>query len=89
MYVDILGKRLPNRLGNDIFLIGVGSNADGKPFKSVNPYVWQDNNDSNGSYGICRYVADRTCNADDGKSPTAYVLAHDKLPDLKAMGYPK
>jgi len=85
LFFDVNGAKPPNRVGKDIFPIGIGSNND--TIKTVNPYYVQD--DSNGDYGMCYYRNNIQCSADDGKSPTAYVLTHDALPDLVKMGYPK
>lgn len=81
--IDINGPKPPNRHGKDIFVVSIW----GPNHKSINPYAvcgygWT------GVGHICAEQVGYTCNADDGHSPAAYVLEHDKLPDLKAMGYP-
>lgn len=77
---DINGPKRPNRVGKDQFVASLYS----PNHKTFNPYYYS----SYGSgYGVCR-ENDEVCNADDGKSPLAYVLKHDKLPNLKTLGYP-
>ncbi|MDR1167301.1 MAG: type II secretion system GspH family protein [Heliobacteriaceae bacterium] len=85
IFIDINGVKAPNRVGKDIFPVGIGSN--GSSSKGVNPYFVQDS--SSDHHGMCAYRSGNECSPDDGKSPTAYVLLHDKLPDLQSMGYPK
>ncbi|MDR1327707.1 MAG: type II secretion system GspH family protein [Heliobacteriaceae bacterium] len=85
IFFDVNGPKAPNRVGKDIFPIGIGSYRS--PAKGVNPYYTEDNSGNN--WGLCRYRNGEECSPDDGKSPTAYVIAHDKLPDLVKMGYPK
>lgn len=77
-YIDINGKTKPNRVGIDVFPIGIGSH--GSKSKTVNPYHVEDSDSSN---GLCAYRNGNECSVDDGKSPTAYVLVHEKLPKLK------
>lgn len=77
-FIDINGKSKPNRVGIDIFPIGIGSHNSKS--KTANPYYVEDS-DSSG-LGLCYYRNGNECDADDGKSPTAYVLTHDKLPKL-------
>lgn len=81
---DINGAKMPNRVGKDQFSTSLYSS--GNYYMSLNPYVSY--NAAGGWLGICYISSSGACNADDGHSPTAYVLAHDKLPDFKAMGYP-
>jgi len=80
---DINGAKNPNRVGKDQFVASLSNNQS----KTFNPYYsltfWPGVPMVN---GLCNAAA-TTCEA-DGHSPLAYVLAHDKLPDLKAMGYP-
>lgn len=77
-FIDINGKSKPNRVGVDVFPIGIGSH--GSRYKTVNPYYVEDS-DSSG-LGLCYYRNGNECSPDDGRSPTAYVLTHDKLPPL-------
>lgn len=81
---DINGAKGPNRVGKDQFITNLANNQN----KTFNPYFgftfWSGSKLVN---GVCNTVAN-TCTPDDGHSPMAYVLTHDKLPDLKAMGYP-
>jgi hypothetical protein len=81
LYVDTNGPKPPNRVGKDVFPMGIGSNYSFS--KGFNPYYTEDQSWNN--YGLCFYRNGNECSPDDGKSPTAYVLAHDKLPDLKAI----
>lgn len=80
---DINGAKGPNRVGKDQFVASLSN----KQSKTFNPYYsltfWPGVTRVN---GLCNAAA-TTCEADE-HSPLAYVLAHDKLPDLKAMGYP-
>jgi type II secretory pathway pseudopilin PulG len=78
---DINGPKGPNRFGKDQF---AGSLYDNYR-KSINPYYYAT---WGGGIGVCDTSWSSTCNADDGYSPLAYILKHDKLPDLKAMGFP-
>ena len=81
---DINGVKPPNRVGKDQFATSLYSYNN--YYKSLNPYVSYAG--AAGYLGICYISASGPCNSDDGHSPTAYVLANDKLPDFKAMGYP-
>lgn len=81
--IDINGPQKPNRIGKDIFLASFWT-ANHKTF---NPFPTNGYR-SPSSYGVCGDTSTNVCSADDGHSLTAYVLAHNKLPDLKAMGYP-
>jgi hypothetical protein len=81
LFIDVNASKPPNRVGKDIFPIGIGSLNN--PIKTTNPYYVQD--DASENYGMCIYRNGTECSPDDGKSPTAYILAHDKLPDLKAI----
>lgn len=75
IFFDINGKKKPNQVGKDIFPMGVGSYNSKS--KTVNPYYVEDNTVDN--YGLCHYRDGNECSADDGKSPTAYILKHDKV----------
>lgn len=79
IFVDINGKKSPNRVGADIFPMGIGS--FNSKSKTLNPYYVEDNCNF-GAYGLCHYRNGNECSPDDGKSPTAYVLAHNKLAPL-------
>jgi prepilin-type N-terminal cleavage/methylation domain-containing protein len=85
MWMDINGSKGPNRIAKDQFPIGFGR-WDSTGY-GVIPYytecTW-----IGSSEGVCSYNCPSPCNPDDGKSPTAYVLKHSKLPDLTTMGYP-
>lgn len=82
LFIDVNGKKPPNRVGKDTFPIGLGSYNNPK-YKDVNPYFNEDNNSYAGI--LCNITNGTACTPDDGKSPTAYVLMHNKLPDLKAI----
>jgi len=74
--VDVNGSKPPNRVGKDTFYMGLTG-------KGLTPYfIYQ-----NGGYegGQCNSYSTSSCNPDDGYSPTAYVLTHDKLPDTNAL----
>lgn len=85
MWMDINGNKPPNRVGKDQFPIGFSRGWNGK--YGIIPYFtecsW-----IGSSAGVCSEQCPNPCNPDDGKSPTAYVLTHNKLPDLTALGYP-
>lgn len=79
---DINGVKEPNRIGKDQFPMSLYSDNH----KTFNPYYYA----TYGSgYGVCADQSGTICKADDGHSPMAYVLMNNKLPDLKAMGYPE
>lgn len=79
---DINGVKGPNRIGKDQFTADLYNDLT----KTITPYYRASSYQSSDSFAPC--AADNNCNADDGNSPLAYVLVHNKLPDLKAMGYP-
>lgn len=85
MWMDINGKKPPNRVAKDQFPIGF----DHWTTYSLTPYLTYDTGDGGPVIGLCHQNRPDPCNPDDGRSPTAYVLVHSKLPDLEAMGYPK
>jgi hypothetical protein len=84
IWMDINGKKGPNRVGKDQFPFGVGRTAG---HYSISPY-YAECTYIGSNYGLCSQNCPGNCNPDDGKSPTAYVLKHNALPDLTAMGYP-
>ena len=91
--VDVNGKKLPNRVGQDIFPLLVGSNAN---FNYSNKHNYDNPNDIifyplgsnyNAFDGLCMLARGSQCNPlntnpnkDSGASPTAYVLMTKKLP---------
>ena len=81
--IDINGPQKPNRIAKDIFLASFWT----PNHKTFSPFPTNGYR-SPSTYGVCGDTASNKCSADDGHSLTAYVLAHNKLPDLKAMGYP-
>lgn len=78
---DINGVKKPNRFGKDQFAMSLYT----PNHKSTNPYYYRQWGPLG---GVCSEDGGTVCSSDDGKSPLAYVLKYDKLPDLKAMGYP-
>ena len=81
--IDINGPKKPNRIGKDIFIASIWT----PNHKTFSPYS-MNGYGSASAYGVCGDTATNICNPDDGKSPTAYVLKYDKLPNFKSMGYP-
>jgi len=81
---DINGAKKPNRMGKDVFAMSLYT----PNYKTANPYNINGGAGWNPFYGVCVDTATVQCNPDDGASPLAYVLKYDKLPDLKAMGFP-
>ena len=84
--IDINGIKKPNRHGKDLFIASLGSPRH----KTLSPYAIDPYFGGTASPGGACPDNSPTivCNPDDGKSPTAYVLSHDKLPDLIKLGYP-
>lgn len=78
--IDVNGKKPPNRMGKDTFPMGLASYNLKSEFSRVNPYFV-----INSPAGLCLLTHTDDCNPDDGLSPTAYVLTHDKLPDTNAL----
>jgi len=74
--VDVNGKKRPNRIGKDTFFIGLIG-------KGLTPYFGYEYGGYEG--GQCNSYNNSSCNPNDGLSPTAYVLTHDKLPNTKAL----
>ena len=93
--VDVNGKKLPNRVGQDIFPLLIGAYANfvyagvtsGNSNKNKDVIFYPLGNDYNAFRGLCRYYYSGGCNPlntdptkDNGASPTAYVLMTKKLP---------
>ena len=82
IFIDTNGKQKPNRVGIDIFPIGIGSHNN--KIKTVNPYFVEDS--SSYGQGLCYYRNNSVCNPDvctkTSCSPTAYVLKNGKLPPI-------
>ena len=93
--VDVNGKKLPNRVGQDIFPLVIGADANfiyagvtsGNSNKNKDVIFYPFGNDYNAFRGLCRYYYSGGCNPlntdptkDNGASPTAYVLMTKKLP---------
>lgn len=80
---DINNSAPPNRVGKDQFML-VTDRKSLVPFYYNYFGAWTNIPEI---VGLCNQATSGSCQA-DGHSPLAYVLANDKLPDLKAMGYP-
>ena len=84
IFIDINGKQKPNRVGFDVFPIGIGSYNN--KIKTVNPYYVEDHLSNSLALGLCTYRDNSECNPDEctqtSCSPTAYVLKHSKLPPI-------
>jgi len=80
---DINGAKKPNRYGKDQFAMSLYTYN----YPSTNPYFFGTWSWGARWGGSCS-ESQTSCNPDDGKSPLAYVLKHDKLPNMKSMGYP-
>ena len=93
--VDVNGKKLPNRVGQDIFPLLIGADANfvyagvtsGNSNKNKDVIFYPLGSDYNAFRGLCRYYYSGGCNPlntdptkDNGASPTAYVLMTKKLP---------
>jgi len=93
--VDVNGKKLPNRVGQDIFPLLIGADANfvnagvtsGNSNKNKDVIFYPLGSDYNAFRGLCRYYYSGGCNPlntdptkEHGASPTAYVLMTKKLP---------
>ena len=93
--VDVNGKKLPNRVGQDIFPLLIGADANfvnagvtsGNSNKNKDVIFYPLGSNYNAFRGLCRYYYSGGCNPlntdptkDNGASPTAYVLMTKKLP---------
>ncbi len=82
MFIDINGKKAPNRVGKDIFPISIGAYNNPK-YTTVNPYYAED---SSATSGLCLTRNNGVCDPDvctqTSCSPTAYVLKNGKLPPV-------
>ncbi len=85
MYVDVNGKKNPNRIGKDVFPITVGF-WPGKDVYYQAYYGPQYHN----TLGLC--IDSSQCDPSNvdpefgsGADPTAYVILNQKLPDYKAL----
>lgn len=85
IWIDVNGPKKPNRVGIDVFPMAFGASYNDK-YKGVNPYFCEDSSPSDDG-GICSTRNGNLCSPDDGRSPTAYVLTHNKLFNLKDLGY--
>ena len=87
-WMDINGKDKPNRVGLDVFPIGLGAYNNDK-YPEIHPYYNEDN-EYDGRHlnkGLCTVSQGGVCNPDDGHSPTAYILKHNKVFDIQKLGY--
>jgi len=87
LYVDVNGKKLPNRFGKDTFPFVIGYMQDTNyPYKSNKDVDYYTRNSAMGLCGI-----DNDCNpketnpSGDSASITSYVVLNSKLPDFKAL----
>ena len=93
--VDVNGKKLPNRVGQDIFPLLIGADANfvnagvtsGNSNKNKDVIFYPLGSDYNAFRGLCKLYYSGGCNPlntdptkDNGASPTAYVLMTKKLP---------
>ena len=93
--VDVNGKKLPNRVGQDIFPLLIGADANfvnagvtsGNTNKNKDVIFYPLGSDYNAFRGLCKHYYSGECNPlntdptkDHGASPTAYVLMTKKLP---------
>ena len=91
--VDVNGKKLPNRVGQDIFPLLIGADANftnaggGNTNKNKDVIFYPLGSNYNAFRGLCKYYYSGECNPlntdptkDNGASPTAYVLMTKKLP---------
>lgn len=82
LFIDINGKKAPNRVGKDVFPIGIGSFNNPK-YTTVNPYYTEDDSTTS---GLCPIRNNGTCDTDvctqTSCSPTAYLLKYGKLPTM-------
>jgi prepilin-type N-terminal cleavage/methylation domain-containing protein len=83
--MDINNSAAPNRVGIDVFPFAIGAYKNNK-YKGLNPYHGEDSSPSDDK-GLCATRNGNICSPDDGRSPTAYVLKHNKLFNLKNLGY--
>lgn len=86
-YMDINAQNKPNRIGVDVFPFAVGAYKNGY-YKGINPYYCEDSSPGKDK-GLCATRNGKICSPDDGRSPTAYILKHNKVFDIKKLGYPK
>ncbi|MCM1339796.1 MAG: type II secretion system GspH family protein [Muribaculaceae bacterium] len=84
-HIDINNSAPPNRIGIDVFPIGIGAYKNDY-YKGLQPYHTEDN-ETGDDKGLCAIRNGKICSPDDGRSPTAYVLKHNKVFDLKKLGY--
>ena len=85
IFIDINNSAGPNRIGADVFPLALGAFKNDR-YKGINPYYGEDG--SGGSdKGLCSTRNGKICSPDDGHSPTAYILKHNKVFDLKKLGY--
>ncbi len=89
-YVDVNGKKPPNRVGKDVFQFLVGARSYKKDIIYGTFYGLIDGTNSK---GLCDWHHFTTaCETDNvnptvgnGANPTMYVVMHQKLPDFKYL----
>ncbi|MCR4881132.1 MAG: type II secretion system GspH family protein [bacterium] len=87
LFIDTNGVKGPNRIGKDQFPIGIGARNNPKYAGIVHPHFNEDDPTGGTNYGgLCNVTNNNECSADECTtemcSPTAYVLKHNKLPNL-------
>jgi len=74
---DVNAAKKPNKIGQDQFIATLSS----ANVKKMIPYYSRGDAYTNyRGHCIHKNINDSVCNSDDGKSPLAYVLIHNKLP---------
>ena len=86
-YMDVNAEKMPNRVGLDVFPFGMGAYKNDY-YKSIHPYFADDDFNSEDG-GMCAIRNGKICSPDDGRSPTAYILKHNKVFDIRKLGYKK
>ncbi len=85
IFIDVNNSAGPNRIGIDVFPIALGAYKNDR-YKGINPYYGEDGQ-GGADKGLCSTRNGNICSPDDGHSPTAYILKHNKVFDLKKLGY--
>lgn len=87
IYVDVNGRKKPNRMGKDTFPFTIGG-MRGKDIFYENYYKLESGTNSTGLCAMESYI----CNPDNvvptvenGADITAYVMLHHKLPDFQEL----
>lgn len=85
IFLDVNNSAKPNRIGVDVFPISIGA-YNNNFYRGLNPYYGEDGS-GGPDKGLCATRNGHICSPDDGHSPTAYIIKHGKLFDLKKLGY--